>query len=52
MNLSIHDVVKIEVEKACEENPWQYFTFKTGRGEELKVTVFSDKYVPVSRVSS
>ena len=47
-NLSIHGVIKIEVERACDH--WKHVTFITDRGNDFQVTVFSDKWLPITRI--
>jgi len=47
-NLSIHGVIKIEVERTCEH--WKHVTFRTDRGNDFQVTVFSDKWLPITRI--
>ena len=47
-NLSIHGVIKIEVERTCDH--WKHVTFRTDRGNDFQVTVFSDKWLPITRI--
>ncbi len=47
-NLSIHGVIKIEVERTCDH--WKHITFRTDRGNDFQVTVFSDKWLPITRI--
>ena len=48
-HLSIHNVVKIEVRRTCEH--WKRIKFSTnGDGNDFEVTVFSDKWLPITRI--
>jgi len=47
-SLSIHGVIKIEVARTCDH--WKHVTFITDRGNDFQVTVFSDKWLPITRI--
>ena len=48
-NMSIHNVVKIEVRRTCEH--WKRVKFSTdSHGDDFEITVFSDKWLPITRI--
>ena len=48
-NMSIHNVVKIEVRRTCEH--WKRIKFSTNsHGDDFEITVFSDKWLPITRI--